>query len=127
MPLPRHTRAAAKAPVVPFVPKPAPPTTTLEQAGLAGSKFVATPEQAAEIDAAELARIAQGNAVVDAALQSVWGCAVCGSDAAFRVSGLCAHCDRVVFAIRAEQAASETINGRSRKDAVLDFLARQQP
>jgi hypothetical protein len=85
-------------------------------------------EEAERLDRIEREQTDAKIAVLDRALNAMFSCRCCRQGNVLgSPSGLCPDCRAVAATIKAEQAASETINGRSRKDAVLDFLARQQP
>ena len=116
----RQTRA--KASVVTFKPNPAP--VTLEQAGiLPGSSLLATKEDIAERERQEQARIAQGTAIIDAALKDIFSCRACGGTAVG--SSLCGDCTAVAAQLRAQARMHDDIAGRSRADRVRDYLAQQ--
>jgi hypothetical protein len=105
---------------------PNPPPPTLEQAGIhPGSGLLATPEEVAQQEKEEAERLAVQNAHVDAVLASIWQCHCCGVGTAVS-RGLCTNCLLVIDQQVAARAASEQVNGRSRRDLALEYLARQE-
>jgi hypothetical protein len=55
----------------------------------------------------------------------MWSCRACGiGNALGHPGGLCNDCAVVAATIRAEQAMTDTIGGRTRRDVVAEFLAR---
>ena len=86
-----------------------PPGVTLESAGLTpGSRFVATAEQAAELDRVEAERIAAGNATIDAALAAVWACQATPTCS-------CDDCRQARYVLRGLQLLEERVGGRTRR------------
>jgi hypothetical protein len=103
---------------------PAPPLTFLPGVQISES-FLATPEEAAEIDRQERERIARGVAIIDAALQSVWSCKACGTNGTALGSSLCAPCRAVAVQLDAEAHMGDVIGNVSRRELVEHYLSEQ--
>jgi hypothetical protein len=120
------SRRESRTVITDWKPNPAP--ATLEQAGLhPGSSFVASPEEAAEIERIEKERSDAKISLLDAALASVFECRCCGDVAGLGAHGsLCTPCRSVIAQLVAERHAGEIVNGRNRRDLVTDYLARAE-
>jgi hypothetical protein len=87
---------------------------------------VATPEQQAELDAAEAERVRLANVDLDAMLAASTGCRACGVGNAWgHRLGLCSACSQVVAALSAECAKTEVVNGHTRQEWCSRYLDRE--
>jgi hypothetical protein len=85
------------------------PPGALESAGItAGSGWLATPEESAEIDRREAERIAKGNAVIDATLAACWRCQATPTCS-------CDSCRQARYVLEGLRLLEETVNGRTRR------------
>lgn len=106
---------------------PRPPT--MEEVGLTqGSSLVATPEQAAELEAAERALLDARIAEFDHSFGRLTGCVVCGAPGTIGPTRTCDACQAVARSLDVEQAAKEKVGpgGRTRRQLVAEYQARQR-
>ena len=116
-------------PSTPLSGRQTPFSGSLEQAGITvGSPWLATPEEAAAIEAEHRKRIEAGEAAIDRALGSQWACRCCGTpnSAAFSRDSLCYDCRVVIARLRTERAMVDQIGGRSRRELAEAYLDQTQ-
>jgi hypothetical protein len=111
---------------LPTVRSGSPTALTLEQAGIwPESTLVASPEEVAQREREEAKRLEVLNGHMDRVLASIWSCRCCGEGV--NVSGgLCGPCRLTINQLRAARHASETVNGKSRRDLALAYIDRQE-
>ena len=99
---------------------------TLEQAGItAGSPFLATPEEVATLEEAQLQQALTREAEINGALNGVWDCVCCQHEVrTSQADGLGDACRVLVNQERAKRLAAQKVGGVTRLQLVTAYLDR---